>query len=112
MNQTQLDKHAAGKMRFIPGPSTVIEEALLIGFVGKKEQVGKPSETTQKPLKVFEPMIKISTKKNDIVVDPMCGTGTTGEVCKNLGRKVILCDMNEDRIKMCEERLGVKRSKL
>jgi site-specific DNA-methyltransferase (adenine-specific) len=112
MNQTQLDKHAAGKMRFIPGPSTVIEEALLIGFVGKKEQVGNPSETTQKPMKVFEPMIKISTKKNDIVVDPMCGTGTTGEVCKNLGRKVILCDMNEERIKMCEERLGVKRVKL
>ena len=112
MNQAQLERHANGKMRFIPGPSTVIEEPLLIGFVGKKEQIGKPSETTQKPMKVFEPMIKITTLPGDIVLDPMCGTGTTGEVCKILGRKVILCDMNEERIKMCEKRLGVDRIEL
>jgi site-specific DNA-methyltransferase (adenine-specific) len=112
MNQSQLERHANGKMRFIPGPSTVIEEPLLIGFCGKKEQIGKPSETTQKPFKVFEPMIKITTHEGDIVLDPMCGTGTTGDVCKTLGRKVILCDSNEERIKMCEQRLGVKRIKL
>ena len=112
MNREQLDRYATKRMRFIPGPSSVIEEPLLIGFCGKKEQIGKPSITTQKPLKVFEPLIKISTLTGNIVVDPMCGTGTTGEVCKNLGRKVILCDSNEERIQMCEERLGVKRIKL
>jgi len=111
MNQTQLDKIANGKMRFIPGPSTVIEVPLLVGFVGRNEQIGKPSITAQKPLKVFEPLIKMTTKKGDIVFDPMCGTGTTGELCKTLGRKAILCDIDEEKIRMTEKRLGIKRIK-
>lgn len=112
MNQVQLDKFENGKMRFIPGPPTVIEEPLLIGFCGKKEQIGNPSQTAQKPVKVYEPLIKMTTKKGDIVLDPMCGTGTTGVVCQQLGRKAILCDMDEVKIKMVEERLGIKRIKI
>lgn len=112
MNQVQLEKYAQGKLRFIPGPPTVIEEALLIGFCGKKEQIGNPSQTAQKPIKVYEPLIKMTTKEGDIVFDPMCGTGTTGEVCRQLKRKAILCDMDENKIKMAEERLKVKRLKI
>ena len=41
-------------MRFIPGPNSVIEESLLVGFVGKKEQTGHPA---QKPEKVYERLL-------------------------------------------------------
>ncbi|HOV92615.1 MAG TPA: DNA methyltransferase [Candidatus Kapabacteria bacterium] len=34
------------------------------------------------------------TKENDLVVDPMCGSGTTIDVAKELNRKVIGYDLN------------------
>lgn len=95
-----------GKMRFVPGPTSVIEAPLIVGFVGKKESVGHPS---QKPEAVFEKIILMSTKKDDIIVDLMAGSGTTGSVAKKTGRKAILCDMNEEYIAMMEKRLSVKR---
>ena len=91
-------------MRFVPGPDTVFVVPLNIGFVGKKEQTGHPA---QKPLKVIEPLIMMSTVPGDIVVDPMCGSGTTGEACRNLGRNAILCDESEEYTKLTASRLGV-----
>lgn len=95
-----------GNMRFVPGPTSVIEAPLIVGFVGKKESVGHPS---QKPEAVFEKIILMSTVKGDIVVDLMAGSGTTGSVAKKTGRKAILCDINEEYISMMEKRLSVKR---
>lgn len=37
------------------------------------------------------------TKPKDLVVDPMCGSGTTIDVCKDLNRKVIGYDINPYR---------------
>ena len=34
------------------------------------------------------------TKEGDLVVDPMCGSGTTIDVAKELDRKVIAYDLN------------------
>ena len=89
-------------MRYMPGPSSVLEVPLNIGFVGKNEQTGHPA---QKPEKVIEPLIMMSTKPGDTVLDPMCGSGTTGAVCKRLGRKAILCDISEDYLKITKNRL-------
>ena len=72
MNDDQRRRLREGKMRFVPGPDTVFVVPLNIGFVGKKEQTGHPA---QKPLKVIEPLIMMSTVPGDIVVDPMCGCG-------------------------------------
>ena len=40
LNAVQKEKLAAGKLRYMPGPPTVIEVPLNIGFVGKREQTG------------------------------------------------------------------------
>ena len=53
---------------------------------------------TAKPVKLLERIIQISSDENDIVLDPMCGSGTTGIACKNLNRKCILNDLNKDVI--------------
>ena len=37
------------------------------------------------------------TKKNDLVVDPMCGSGTTIDVARELGRKVLGYDIHPVR---------------
>ena len=50
--------------------------------------------STQKPEELLYRIILASTKKGDIVLDPFFGTGTTGAICKKLGRKFIGIDSN------------------
>jgi DNA modification methylase len=60
---------------------------------------------TQKPLKLLQRIIKISTNDGDIVLDPTAGSGTTGVACKTLGRNCYLVDINADGKKIFEKRL-------
>jgi DNA modification methylase len=62
-----------------------------------RERIGYP---TQKPTKLLERIIKASSKQDDIVLDPMCGCGTTIEVAYQLGREWIGIDI---AYKACEE---------
>lgn len=109
LNGAQLEKQRQGKLRYMPGPASVIEASLLVGFVGRDEQVGHPA---QKPIKAIEPLVLMTTKEGDTVLDPMCGSGTTGVVCRMLGRRAILCDASEDYIRMTEKRLNVQRQEV
>jgi site-specific DNA-methyltransferase (adenine-specific) len=102
LNEAQLEKQRQGKLRYMPGPPSVIEVPLNIGFVGKDEQTGHPA---QKPVKVIEPLILMTTHEGDLVLDPMCGSGTTGVVCKNLNRRAILCDESEQWVEGTKRRL-------
>ena len=102
LNDVQNDKLRNGKLRYMPGPPSVIEVPLNIGFVGKKEQTGHPA---QKPEKTIEPLILMSTQPGDVVLDPMCGSGTTGAVCRKLGRRAILSDMSEEYLNLARKRL-------
>jgi hypothetical protein len=106
LNGVQLEKQRQGKLRYMPGPASVIEASLLVGFVGRNEQVGHPA---QKPIKAIEPLVLMTTQEGDTVLDPMCGSGTTGVVCKTLGRRAILCDASEDYTRMTEKRLKIRR---
>ena len=103
LNEAQLAKQAEGKLRYMPGPPSVIEAPLNIGFVGRKEQTGHPS---QKPQAVYRPLIEMVTKEGDLVFDPMCGSGTTGAVCRELGRRAVLSDHNPDYIAIARNRLS------
>lgn len=106
LNEAQLEKQRQGKLRFMPGPLSVIEYPLLVGFIGKSEQAGHPA---QKPIKVIEPLVLMTTKDDDLVLDPMCGSGTTGLACRNLKRRAILCDLSEEYVSMTEKRLRITR---
>lgn len=106
LNEAQLAKQAEGKLRYLPGPPSVIEAGLLVGFIGKAEQTGHPS---QKPERVYEPLVKMATVAGDLVVDPMCGSGTTGAVARNLERRALLADGEGAYVEMVERRLGIRR---
>ena len=102
LSDGQLERYKSGKMRFVPGPPTVLEVPLNVGFVGKDEQTGHPA---QKPLSVIKPLILMTTKPDDLVLDPMCGSGTTGEACLQLGRRAILCDESMQWVDVTRERI-------
>jgi site-specific DNA-methyltransferase (adenine-specific) len=95
LSQTQKNKLKEGSLRYMPGPTSVIESALLIGFVGKTEQTGHPA---QKPVAVYDKLIRMVTTENDLVFDPMCGSGTTGVVAKVRGLRSILNDKEQSYV--------------
>jgi len=51
---------------------------------GEKEYGKHP---TQKPLELLKRVVLASTNENDIVLDPFCGSGTTGVACGCLGSR-------------------------
>ena len=70
---------------------------------GEKE-LGK--HPTQKPLDLLKRIILSSTNKNDIVLDPFCGSGTTGVACRCLGnRPFIGIEIDSDYCNLTKQRL-------
>ena len=60
---------------------------------------------TQKPLKLLQRIVDISTNVGDFVLDPTAGSGTTGVACKLLGRNCCLIDINDDAKTIFETRI-------
>ena len=106
LNEAQLEKQRQGKLRYLPGPTSVIEDSLLVGFVGRDQQTGHPA---QKPIGVYDKLLRMVTVEGDLVIDPMCGSGTTGAAARVLGRRAILSDISESYVEMVEHRLGIRR---
>lgn len=47
-------------------------------------------------MQLLERIIKISSNEGDVILDPMCGSGTAGKAAKNLNRAYILIDKNDN----------------
>lgn len=60
---------------------------------------------TQKPVALFEYLIKTYTNKGDLVLDNCAGSGTTGVACKNLGRNYILIEKEEKYCEVIKKRI-------
>jgi site-specific DNA-methyltransferase (adenine-specific) len=60
---------------------------------------------TQKPVALFEYLIKTYTNEGDLVLDNCAGSGTTGVACKNLNRNFILIEKEPEYIDIIKKRL-------
>jgi|SRR3989338_7061176 len=57
------------------------------------------------PLYIIKELIKLLSKPNDVVLDPFAGSGTTAVAAKELNRRYIGIEINEDYCKTAKERL-------
>jgi len=55
---------------------------------------------TQKPLALLQRIILASSEEDDMVLDPFNGSGTTGIAAKQLNRRYVGIDNNEDYLKL------------
>ncbi|MDR2836012.1 MAG: adenine-specific DNA-methyltransferase [Bacteroidales bacterium] len=62
---------------------------------------------TQKPIALLERIIKASSNAGDVILDPFSGTFTTSFVAKQLGRKSIGIELQENYVKIGLRRLQV-----
>ena len=60
---------------------------------------------TQKPVELLEYLIKTYTKENDIVLDNVMGSGSTGVACINTNRNFIGIELDDKYFEIAKERI-------
>ena len=73
----------------------------------KGEGRGKAIHPTQKPVALFEYLIKTYTNEGDMVMDNTMGSGTTPLAAKELNRKFIGIEMDEKYFDIAVNRLSI-----
>ena len=64
------------------------------------------------PPDLIKPCILAGSEKNDIILDPFIGSGTTALVAKELGRDYIGCELHEDYGNLIRNRISDARGTL
>lgn len=71
----------------------------------QKYNMEKGLHPTQKPVTLYDFLIKTYTNENDVVVDCCAGSGTTAIACINTNRKYIINDLDYDYYSKSVERI-------
>ena len=96
-HKNQRLRYSEGYNRFVKYPRSVIKI--------NRDTLKGSMHPTQKPVALFEYLIRTYTNEGDTVLDNCAGSGTTGIAAMNTGRKFILiekdasyCDIIKNRI--------------
>lgn len=119
-----LRKQSSGLVRMIKKQNT-FNYALMKEINGGKQMkdvwtgsLTKPSEKkfgkhpTQKPEYLLERILRASTQAGYIVLDPFCGSGTTGVEALRNGCNFIGIDNVEEYLKLTQKRLDKEQESL
>jgi len=72
------------------------------------KQGNKRFHPTQKPVRLFEAIIKDFSKEGDTILDPFMGSGTTALACQNLKRNFIGIEISKEYCDIANKRLAQK----
>lgn len=70
----------------------------------REKQLG--SHPTQKPLELLERILLATTNPGDLVLDPFCGSGTTGVAAASLSRRFVGIDIDPVYLELSSKRLS------
>jgi modification methylase len=104
-NHRLMKKYNKGKQM-----TSVWQIGLCTGSERIKGADGKKVHSTQKPEELLKRVILSSTVKDDIVLDPFFGTGTTGVAAKKLGRRFIGIERDADYVDIAQNRIDGARA--
>lgn len=71
-----------------------------------KTPLHKNNHPTVKPIKLMEYLVKLTTKKGQIVLDPFLGSGTTVVACVKIGRSWIGIEKEQEYIEIAQARIN------
>lgn len=75
----------------------------------KTKRRGHP---TEKPLGLMQQLVEFACPAGGLVLDPFCGSGTTGEAALSLGRRFLGIDIEERWVTMTRARLPAFQPRL
>ena len=87
----------------LKNPDSIIEIS-----VGNNRGKYKRYHPTQKPIALFEYLLKTYSNENMTIFDPCMGSGTTGVACKNTNRNFIGIEKDENYFKIAEQRINAR----
>lgn len=90
--------HPPGRSRWNGGGRSSV-------FIHNKNCGGKHIHETQKPLLLMLELVELFTDQGDLVLDPFCGSGTTGVACLRLGRRFIGIEKDATYAALARERM-------
>ena len=108
--------------RSLPSGTVVGHRPSHKGYIGKvRSGVGRYPTTTlhypksnhddnhpsQKPVALFEYLVRTYTQLGDVVFDPCVGSGTTAIAARNTGRNYICGDSSEEYVQVARGRLAL-----
>jgi len=93
---------------------------IMLWFSNKKRKINRYRDVISRPLKNtkkefshpspkniehYKKIIEMFSNKDDIILDPFIGSGTTAVACKELGRKYIGIDISENYCEIARRRI-------
>ena len=88
----QLKADGAGAVWSLPTP-------------GKSEK-REGRHPTQKPMALLDRIVLAASRQGEVVLDPFCGSGTTGVAALNRGRRFIGFDLDADYLDLTRRRIA------
>ncbi len=80
--------------------------ALCTGEERLKDSSGRKLHPTQKPLALLARVILASSRPDDLILDPFCGSGTTGAAAKRLGRRFLGVERDQHYAAAAQKRIA------
>lgn len=114
VHRTEKDESTYGKSTRKNG-HTLINEGVRYPTTSI-DKISNPSgkgqlHPTQKPIELFEYLIKTYTNEGDLVLDNCAGSGTTGVACMNTERNFILIEKELQYVETIKNRLNEIRNR-
>lgn len=103
---SQSERRAAGQPSEFNMSSAEFAEATLDVWriqPARASQVGHPAPF---PVELPKRLIELYTFGGDLVVDPMCGSGSTGVACVETGRRFVGIDKDNVYVDLARRRMG------
>lgn len=93
------------KEKYYNPDGKVMGDVWTINILGQNDKTERIGYDTQKPKKLIDRIIRVSTKPGDTVADFYAGSHTTGECALLLDRNYIGCDNTERSFELAQQRL-------
>lgn len=74
-------------------------------FIAPNFKDSKVEHPTAKPVPMIEKILQNTTEEGDLVLDPFGGSGSVAIACKNIGRRCIIIERDEEYARLILDRL-------
>lgn len=91
------------------GMSGTHDKSLKTGSGNERNNMAKNHHPTVKPLKLMSYLITLFSREGDTILDPFVGSGTTCLAAKNLKRKYIGIEREQEYVEIAKARLDAEK---
>jgi site-specific DNA-methyltransferase (adenine-specific) len=84
-------------LRYVNGTNNILQCGFAKGEAGL--------HPTQKPVRLMQALIELTTKPGQVVIDPFAGSGSTLVAARNLNRHFVGYELDKNYIQVCKNRL-------